>query len=105
MAYCRPNFNPMSEAFGRLPDMRFAFRLSRPVIVTVAAGTDAVVRRAKPSGQSSVYHGGPISSLARTCLLRPVPTRCRIEKPSREARLENDQFEWDRANLTIIKVS
>jgi len=38
-------------------------------------------------------------------LLQPIATRGRIEKPGREARLENDQFEWDRANLTIIKVS
>jgi hypothetical protein len=35
----------------------------------------------------------------------PSQREARIEKPRREARLENNQFEWDRANLTIIKVS
>jgi hypothetical protein len=73
--------------------------------IGVRAPTDAVIRRAKLDGHSSVYHGGLVSLLARMRLLQPIATRGRIEKPSREARLENDQFEWDRANLTIIKVS
>ena len=85
--------------------MRFALNLDRPGVIGVRAPTDAVIRRAKRDGHSSVYHGGLVSLLARMRLLQPIATQGRIEKPSREARLENDQFEWDRGNLTIIKAS
>jgi len=89
----------------KIQPARFALNLDRPGVYWRQGPTDAVIRRAKRDGHSSVYHGGLVSLLARMRLLQPIATRGRIEKPGREARLENDQFEWDRANLTIIKVS
>jgi hypothetical protein len=84
---------------------RLGLALGRLDVFGITASGDAVTRRAKRNGHFSVYHRGLVSSLTRTPRIRPVSKRGRIEKQSRDRRLENDQFEADHPNLTIIKVS